>query len=66
MAMLRGAQSTIRGHRPLMALSIYHEPTDLYDIAEYVHEIEPAYVMEFRQHAPVLMDSVLYCKIKKA
>lgn len=63
MPMLRGAQETIKRYRPRMALSIYHEPTDLFEIAEYVHELVPEYKMALRQHAPLLMDTVLYCWI---
>lgn len=65
MAMLRGAKETIRKFRPKMALSIYHEPTDLFEIAEYVSSLVPEYQMAVRHHAPVLMDSVLYCWIKE-
>lgn len=61
MAMLRGAQETIRKCRPKMALSIYHKPADLFEIAEYVRSLVPEYRMAVRQHAPSLMDSVLYC-----
>lgn len=59
--MLQGAQETIKRYRPRMALSIYHEPTDLFEIAEYVHNLVPEYKMAVRQHAPLLMDTVLYC-----
>lgn len=65
MGMLRGARETIRKFRPKMALSIYHEPKDLFEIAEYVHSLVPEYQMAVRHHAPVLMDSVLYCWIRE-
>lgn len=61
MAMLRGAQNAIRTCKPKMALSVYHEPTDLYAIAEYVHELVPEYTIALRHHSPTLMESVLYC-----
>jgi FkbM family methyltransferase len=65
MAMLRGAMETIRKFRPKMAISIYHEPLDLFEIAELIISIVPDYQMAVRHHAPVLMDSVLYCWIKE-
>ena len=63
MAMLRGAKNTIQLYKPKMALSIYHEPTDLYKIAEYVHELVPEYSLALRHHSPTLMETVLYCWI---
>jgi FkbM family methyltransferase len=65
MAMLRGARETIRKFRPKMAISIYHEPLDLFEIAELIISIVPEYQMAVRHHAPVLMDSVLYCWIRE-
>jgi FkbM family methyltransferase len=60
-AMLLGAGETIRKFRPKLAISIYHEPVDLFRIAETVRSLVPDYCMAVRHHAPFLMDSVLYC-----
>jgi len=65
MAMLRGARETIGKFKPKLALSIYHEPSDIYEIAEYVRRIVPEYTMAVRHHSPLLMDSVLYCWINE-
>lgn len=65
MAMLRGACGTIHKFRPKLALSIYHEPSDIYEIAEYTRHIIPEYTMAFRHHSPSLMESVLYCWISE-
>ena len=65
MPMLRGARHTIQTYRPKMALSVYHEPTDLFEIAEYVKDAAPGYRMALRHHAASLVDSVLYCWMKK-
>lgn len=61
--MLRGAEETIRRHNPKMALSIYHNPAHLFEIAEYVSSLTPGYHMAVRQHSPVFAESVLYCWI---
>jgi FkbM family methyltransferase len=61
MELLRGAQATIRRCRPKMALCIYHYPSDLYEVAEYVRGLVPEYKLSLRQHAPILGDYVLYC-----
>lgn len=61
MELLRGAQATIRRCKPKMALCIYHYPSDLYEVAEYVRGLVPEYKLSLRQHAPILGDYVLYC-----
>lgn len=60
---LRGAQNTIKQYRPMMALSIYHRPEDLFEIAEYAKALEPGYSMALRHHSPGLMDTILYCRV---
>jgi FkbM family methyltransferase len=61
MELLRGAEATIRRCKPKMALCIYHYPSDLYEVAEYVRRLVPEYKLSLRQHAPILGDYVLYC-----
>lgn len=61
LAMLSGAQNSIRTHRPKLAISIYHKPEDLFLVAEYIKNLVPEYRMAIRQHSPLLMDTVLYC-----
>jgi len=61
MDLLRGAQSTIKTHRPKMAICAYHYPSDLYEIAEYVRGLVPEYRFRLMQHVPILGDYVLYC-----
>lgn len=64
MDMLFGAKKTIEEFRPCLALSIYHRPEDLYQIPEYLHDIVPEYRMAIRQHAPMLMETTLYCWVE--
>jgi len=61
LAMLHGAKETIRLYKPKMALSIYHNPAHLFEIAEYVNCLVPEYRMAVRHHSPVFAESVLYC-----
>jgi len=63
MALLRGAQQTIRNFKPKMTLCVYHYPSDLYEVAEYVRALVPEYHLSLRQHAPLFGDFVLYCSI---
>jgi hypothetical protein len=61
MELLRGGQHTIRTCRPKMALCVYHYPSHLYEVAEYVRELVPQYQFSLRQHVPLFGDFVLYC-----
>jgi FkbM family methyltransferase len=63
MALLKGSQKTIRRYKPKMALCVYHYPSDLYEIAEYVRNLVPEYQFRLRQHAPIFGDFVLYCHV---
>lgn len=61
--MLKGAVETIKRNKPKMALSTYHEPTDLFDIVDFVSNLVPEYKFALRHHSPLLMESTLYCWI---
>jgi FkbM family methyltransferase len=63
MELLRGAQQTIRACKPKMALCVYHYPSHLFEVAEYVRALVPEYRFNLRQHAPLFGDFVLYCSV---
>ncbi|WP_426991247.1 FkbM family methyltransferase [Methylomonas sp. CM2] len=61
MALLRGAAATIRRYGPKMALSVYHFPSDIFEIPAYVRSLDSSYRFALRHHSPLLMETVLYC-----
>jgi len=63
MELLKGAQQTIQTWKPKMALCIYHYPSHLYEVAEYVRDLGLKYRFRLRQHAPLFGDFVLYCSV---
>ena len=63
MDLLRGARGTILRHRPRLAICVYHYPTDLHEVAEYIRKLVPEYKFTLRQHAPIFGDFVLYAWI---
>lgn len=63
MDLLRGARETILLHRPKLAICVYHYPSDLYEVAEYIRDLVPEYRFSLRQHAPIFGDFVLYAWI---
>jgi FkbM family methyltransferase len=57
---LKGAADLIKRQRPVLAVSVYHRPEDLYALPELIDEIAPGYRMHLRLHALAGIDSVLY------
>ena len=57
---LKGAQETIRRHRPKLAISVYHKKEDLFTIPEYIKSLVPDYRLYLRKHAPSATELVLY------
>jgi hypothetical protein len=39
-----------------MSLCVYHYPSHLYEVAEYVRTLVPEYRFSLRQHAPLFGD----------
>lgn len=63
MDLLHGARETILRHRPKLAICVYHYPTDIHEVAEYIRSLVPEYKFSLRQHAPIFGDFVLYAWI---
>ena len=59
-AALRGAAKTIRGSRPRLAVSVYHEPDHLWTIPLLMHELSPAQTLALRYHQFNGFDVVAY------
>jgi len=57
---LKGAEQTIRAHKPILGISIYHKERDLIDIPQYINTIAPEYKFRFRVHKKLAIDTVLY------
>ena len=61
---LKGAEQTLRKHKPVLGISIYHKPQDLIDIPKYIKEIVPEYKFYFRVHKKLAIDTVLYAVVE--
>ena len=57
---LRGAEETIRRHRPILAVCLYHKPEDLWEIPLFVDSLGLDYRLLFRAHAEECWETVLY------
>jgi len=60
MALLKGARSTIRLHKPKLAICVYHYPNDIPVISDYLIDLMPAYRFALRHHSSRLLETVLY------
>ena len=62
---LRGGENTIRRYKPKLAISIYHNTEDLWEIPLYIKEIVPDYKLYVEHHLFSLdcYDTVLYALI---
>jgi FkbM family methyltransferase len=60
MPLLRGASETIRKHRPKLAICVYHYPSDIPVISQYLESLVPDYRFALRHHSPQFMETVLY------
>ena len=60
MPLLSGAASTIRSHRPKLAICAYHYPPDIIEITHCLKSLVREYRFALRHHSPQLMETVLY------
>lgn len=59
--MLLGAKDGIQKWKPKIAVCIYHNAADLYEVPLAIYAMEGDYHMAVRHHSGTLADTVLYC-----
>ena len=57
---LEGARNLIRQSEPLLAVCVYHTPTDLWRIPLKIHQLAPKYSLYLRPHVEDGWDLVCY------
>lgn len=57
---LIGAQKTIQQSRPKLAISVYHTPTDLWEIPLLLKQMNPEYKLYLRNHSGSILETVCY------
>lgn len=57
---LIGAKETIARQHPKLQISIYHKPSDLWEIKEYIDTISPGYTYYAGHHSNMHTETVLY------
>ena len=58
---LKGTEKTIRKYKPLMAISVYHNAEDLWEIPFWIKGKFPFYEFKLRLHGHMLNEIILYC-----
>lgn len=61
---LKGAENVIKRYKPKLAISIYHNSGDLYEIPLYIESIVPEYRMFVRHHSyNTIFETILYAYV---
>ena len=63
LAALQGARDTIKRWKPKLAVCIYHKKEDLWEIAEYIHQLNPEYKLYMRNYEDTVTELVLYAVV---
>jgi FkbM family methyltransferase len=63
--MLHGAESIIKRDRPLLAVCIYHNASDMFTIPLFIKELCNDYILKIRHHTYNFAETVLYAYIKR-
>ena len=59
---LRGAEQTLRHHRPGLAIALYHKAGHLWEIPLWLAELNLGYRMYLRGHGHSGIEMILYCR----
>ncbi len=57
---LYGAENAIRNNKPKLAICVYHNPEDIFEIPEYILRIRPDYKLYLRHYSFDGTETVLY------
>jgi FkbM family methyltransferase len=57
---LRGAAKTIKKNTPKLAISVYHNRNDIFEIPLLIHQIHPGYKFYLRHHSTTFSETVLF------
>jgi len=60
---LTGAENIIRRDRPKLAICIYHNPEDLFEIPFLIKKMVPEYKLYIRHHSDTYAETVVYATI---
>lgn len=59
--MLKGARQLIKSYHPMLAISVYHRPEDIWVLYDYISSLTSEYQYELRHHSSWYPETILYC-----
>lgn len=62
---IKGAENIIKNNSPILAISLYHRPSDLWELPLLISKLSKSYKLFIRQHWFNSFDSVLYAVASK-
>jgi hypothetical protein len=57
---LKGTEDLIRRSQPILAVSVYHKPADLWELPRYMKSLNPAYEFFLRTQGEDGMDAICF------
>ncbi len=63
MSVLKGAKKIITSNKPKLAITVYHNFEDIYEIPKYIWKLVPEYKFCLRHHGRSFHETVLYAYI---
>ncbi len=57
---LKGAKESIVKYKPKLAVSVYHKPSDLWELAEYIITLRSDYKFYLRHYSSRMWETILY------
>ncbi len=63
MAALKGAEKIIKRDRPKLAVCIYHNPEDIFEIPFLIKKLVPEYKLYIRHHSDTYAETVVYATV---
>lgn len=57
---LEGAKNLIQKYKPKLAVSIYHKPEDIWELPEFIREMNSEYTFYLRHYSVAASETVLY------
>lgn len=59
---LKGGEKLIRKYKPKLAICVYHKPEDIFELPQYLLQLNPDYKFWIRKYGQFYTDMVLYAK----
>lgn len=58
---IKGATNTLRKNKPILLLSIYHKASDLWELIDYIDNLNLGYKFYLHHYSKTVAKSILYC-----